>query len=59
MFSVSLQDLTLLILQCYYCYACFNFCPEQSILVKNYTHKDGRYYHPDVTAKDIAEQKGF
>lgn len=43
--------------KCYYCYACFNFCPEQSILVKNYTHKDGRYYHPDVTAKDIAEQK--
>ena len=46
-------------INCYYCYACFNFCPEQSILVKNYTHKDGRYYHPDVTAKDIAEQKGL
>ena len=46
-------------IKCYYCYACFNFCPEQSILVKNYTHKDGRYYHPNVTAKDIAEQKRF
>ena len=46
-------------INCYYCYACFNFCPEQSILVKNYTHKDGRYCHPDVTAKDIAEQKGL
>lgn len=44
-------------IKCYYCYACFNYCPEQSILVKNYTHKDGRYYHPDVTANDIAEQK--
>ena len=44
-------------IKCYYCYACFNFCPEQSILVKNYTHKDGRYYHPNVTAKDIADQK--
>lgn len=43
--------------RCYYCYACFNFCPEQSILVKNYTHKDGRYYYPGITAKDIAEQK--
>lgn len=43
---------------CYYCYACFNFCPTQSILVKNkYTRKDGRYYHPDVTANDIAAQK--
>jgi len=46
-------------IRCYYCYACFNFCPEQSILVKNYTHKDGRYCHPNITAKDIAEQKRF
>lgn len=45
---------------CYFCYACFNFCPEQSILVKDkYTKKDGRYYHPDITANDIAEQKCF
>ncbi len=44
--------------RCYYCYACFNFCPTQSILVKNkYTQKDGRYYHPNVTANDIAAQK--
>ena len=46
-------------IKCYHCYACFNFCPEQSILVKNYTYKDGRYCHPNVTAKDIAEQKGL
>ncbi len=43
--------------RCYYCYACFNFCPEQAILVKNYTRKDGRYHYPDITTKDIAEQK--
>jgi len=43
--------------RCYYCYACFNFCPEQSILVKNYTRKDGRYYYPGITARDIAVQK--
>jgi len=43
---------------CYYCYSCFNFCPAQSILVKNkYTKKDGRYFHPDITANDIARQK--
>ncbi|HWQ72981.1 MAG TPA: EFR1 family ferrodoxin [Desulfitobacteriaceae bacterium] len=43
---------------CYYCYACFNFCPAQSILVENkYTKKDGRYFHPDITAVDIAGQK--
>jgi len=44
-------------LRCYYCYACFNFCPEQAILVKNYTHKDGRYTYPGISVKDIAEQK--
>jgi len=44
-------------IKCYYCYTCFNYCPEQAILVKNYTHKDGRYYHPNITAEDIAEQK--
>lgn len=44
--------------RCYYCYACFNFCPEQSILVeKIYTQKDGRYHHPGITVNDIAGQK--
>jgi len=44
--------------QCYYCYACFNYCPTQSILVgKKYTQKDGRYSHPGITANDIAGQK--
>lgn len=43
---------------CYYCYACFNFCPRQSILINNaYTEKNGRYYHPDISANDIADQK--
>lgn len=44
--------------KCYYCYACFNFCPQQAILVKDkYCKKDGRYFHPDITAADIAGQK--
>jgi NAD-dependent dihydropyrimidine dehydrogenase PreA subunit/flavodoxin len=44
--------------QCYFCYACFNFCPTQSILVgKKYVQKDGRYFHPGITANDIAGQK--
>lgn len=44
--------------KCYYCYACFNFCPRQAILVKDkYSKKDGRYFHPDITAADIAGQK--
>jgi formate hydrogenlyase subunit 6/NADH:ubiquinone oxidoreductase subunit I len=46
--------------QCYFCYACFNFCPKQSILVKNlYVKKQGRYYHPEISANDIAGQKLF
>jgi len=44
-------------IKCYYCYACFNLCPEQAILVKNYTKKDGRYIHPGITVDDIAKQK--
>lgn len=43
---------------CYYCYACFNFCPVQAILVKKlYTEKNGRYFHPAVNAHDIGAQK--
>jgi ferredoxin len=44
--------------QCYFCYACFNSCPVQSILIKNsYNDKNGRYLHPEITVNDIAEQK--
>jgi ferredoxin len=43
---------------CYHCYACFNFCPAQSVLVrKTYDRKLGRYHHPAVAADDIADQK--
>jgi len=43
---------------CFLCYACFNFCPVQSVLIKDkYTIKEGRYIHPGITAKDIAGQK--
>jgi NAD-dependent dihydropyrimidine dehydrogenase PreA subunit len=42
---------------CFHCYACYNFCPEQAILVKNYKRKKGRYHHPEITADDIASQK--
>jgi MinD superfamily P-loop ATPase len=45
--------------QCHYCYACFNFCPQQAILVKGYEYKTGRYKHPNVSAADIAGQKDY
>jgi ferredoxin len=44
-------------INCFHCYACFNFCPEQAILVKNYKDKNGRFHHPDINADDIASQK--
>lgn len=42
---------------CFYCYACFNYCPNSSILVERWKRKDGRYHHPEVNAGDIASQK--
>jgi ferredoxin len=49
--------------RCHGCFACFNFCPKESIQIKSrwylksYTEQNGRYHHPQVTAKDIAAQK--
>lgn len=42
--------------ECNYCYACFNFCPTQAIGVKYYIKKLGRYHHPDIDWKDIANE---
>ena len=45
-------------IDCYYCFACFNFCPQQAILVsRKYDRKDGRFRRPDVSSGDIAGQK--
>lgn len=49
--------------KCHGCFACLNFCPEESIQVasrwylKSYTVQNGRYHHPEITARDIAGQK--
>jgi ferredoxin len=44
--------------QCFFCYACFSFCPVQSILVKDiYTKKGKRYSHSEITPADIGRQK--
>lgn len=44
--------------RCHLCYACFNFCPQQAILLKKiYTDKKGRYRYPGTTARDIIRQK--
>jgi NAD-dependent dihydropyrimidine dehydrogenase PreA subunit len=50
-------------IKCHGCFACLNFCPQESIQVKSkwylksYTEQNGRYHHPEITARDIAAQK--
>lgn len=44
-------------IKCFYCYACLNFCPKESVQIKRFTEKNGRYSHPYATAVDIAKQK--
>ncbi len=40
---------------CYGCFACLNFCPEQSVQIhstwylRSYTRENGRYHHPAIT----------
>jgi ferredoxin len=49
--------------QCFYCHACLNYCPEQSVqikssrLLKSHTDKNKRYSHPYAMVDDIAGQK--
>lgn len=49
--------------RCNGCFVCLSFCPKESIQVrsqwysKSYTEQNGRYHHPQVTAKEIAAQK--
>jgi len=48
---------------CYMCFACVDFCPEESVQIKStrakksYTGEKGRYHHPEATPEDIAAQK--
>jgi len=48
---------------CYMCFACLNYCPKQSVQikdiqgVKSYTVENGRYPHPYATVNDISDQK--
>jgi ferredoxin len=50
-------------IKCYFCYACLNYCPVQSVQIKSswymnsYTKIKGRYPHPFAKVSDIAKQK--
>mgnify|MGYP006287403433 CR=1 FL=1 len=43
---------------CTYCFACISYCPTKAIQArwKRTKHKR-RYHHPEISVKDIAEQK--
>lgn len=43
--------------KCQQCLACINFCPEKSIQYGERTLGRGRYHHPEVTVKDLINQK--
>ncbi len=43
--------------QCQQCLACINFCPEKSIQYGEKTIGARRYQHPEVTVKDLINQK--
>jgi ferredoxin len=45
--------------KCFYCYACINYCPKESVQIKSWTEKNGRYSHPYATENDIAGQKNY
>jgi ferredoxin len=48
---------------CFGCFACLNYCPETSVQIQStwyltsWTARNGRYHHPEITARDIAQQK--
>ncbi len=48
---------------CYFCYSCLNFCPNQSIQIhsqiymKSFTTEKGRYPHPYALVSDMVNQK--
>ena len=38
-------------------FACFNACPNQSILLKNYAKKDGRYINKTIKVEELIVRK--
>ena len=43
--------------RCQQCLACINFCPEKSIQFGTETLQTQRYHHPEISLKEIIEQK--
>jgi ferredoxin len=45
--------------RCEECMACIQFCPNEAIQTGKNTVARKRYHHPDVTVKDIIDQKRY
>jgi ferredoxin/flavodoxin len=43
--------------RCQQCLACINFCPEEAIQFNTKSVNMGRYHHPEITLKEIINQK--
>ena len=43
---------------CTQCYACIHWCPKEAIEIGGRTEGKRRYHHPDVTIRDILNQRG-
>jgi len=43
--------------RCQQCLACINFCPEKSIQFGSETLQTQRYHHPEISLKEIIDQK--
>lgn len=43
---------------CIQCYACIHWCPKGAIEIGGRTAGKPRYHHPDVTLKDMLDQRG-
>ena len=43
--------------KCQQCLACINYCPEEAIQYGKKTLGRGRYHYPDITVKDLLNQK--
>jgi len=43
---------------CTQCYACIHWCPQEAIEIGGRTKGKPRYHHPDVTIKDMLDQRG-
>jgi Fe-S-cluster-containing hydrogenase component 2 len=43
---------------CTQCYACIHWCPQEAVEIGGRTAGKRRYHHPDVTIRDMLDQRG-